>query len=171
MEGASPTEIVVSLAILVAAYPVCLVVSVFVHELGHALTALFVSKQEIRLMLGQGGNRREMRLGRLFLSFAFRGLQFGATSYDRTRESIGVQLAVAFGGPLMSIALAVGGGLLLMDTPLGDWQGLLLLALFVANFRILIVALWPIRYRPSKDSDDVWLSDSLDIWQLLNARK
>ncbi|MCH6258283.1 hypothetical protein MLD52_17105 [Puniceicoccaceae bacterium K14] len=170
MEGASNGEIFLKLTILLVCYPLGLVVSVFVHELGHSMAALAVTKQPIHLAIGKGELLERISIGRLSVHASWRGMQFGSTRYDRSLESRNTQLLIALGGPLLTVLLAVSLGWFLKDIPLGGWQGLSSLALFVANFRILIVSLWPMEYRPNSDGEEIWLSDALDIWRLLRRK-
>lgn len=170
MERVSTGEIILKLIILLVSYPVGLVLSVFIHELGHSLVALITTKQTVFLNIGRGQAKKSVRLGRLVVGTSFRSLQLGSTSYDRSLEGRGVQLGVALGGPLISLTVALLVGAFLKDIPLGTLLGLGLLAWFVANFRILIVSLWPIAYQPNKDDSEVWLSDGLDIWRLFRGK-
>ncbi|EDY84223.1 hypothetical protein VDG1235_3854 [Verrucomicrobiia bacterium DG1235] len=52
----------------------------------------------------------------------------------------------------------------------GSWAWIVFLGLTVANFRILIVAVWPMEYRPNGPDGEVWLSDGLDVWRMWRGK-
>ncbi len=158
-------------ACLVACYFGGLVGGVFWHELGHAVVALLVTRQKVELEIGAGGTRRCLNLGRLELVFRTSGHRYGATRYERSRESRGTQVAVALGGPLASVFAVSFFTWLMVGSPVGAWAWVVSLGLTIANFRILIVAVWPIEYRPLGEGGAVWLSDGLDIWRLLSNKR
>lgn len=152
---------------LLACYFGGLLGGVLGHELGHALTALLATRQRVEMELGTAGKRGEARLGRLSLVFRSRGLRYGATRYDRAKESRGAQAAVALGGPAASALAVCGLGWLMVTSTVGSWTWIVALGLATANFRILIVAVWPTEYRPLGQGGPVWVSDGLDVWRLL----
>ncbi|MBK1875234.1 M50 family metallopeptidase [Pelagicoccus mobilis] len=158
------------LVCLIACYLGGIVSGVFLHELGHSVMALLTTRQKVALEVGSAGARKELRLGRLELVGRSRGLRYGATRYDRESESRGVQAVVAIGGPLASSLAVLLFAWLLVNSVVGDWVWIVWLGLLVANFRILIVAVWPIEYRPDGPEGEVWLSDGLDLWRLLTSK-
>ncbi|MDQ8204960.1 M50 family metallopeptidase [Pelagicoccus sp. SDUM812003] len=144
-------------------------VAVVAHELGHAVMALLVTRQKVSLQVGQPAAGREgsiFTLGRLELRLSPRRFRYGFTRYDRAAESRARQTWVALAGPAASL---LGCGLLAAlatNTLVGSGWWILWLGLFVSHFRILIVSVWPLEYRPQGAEGEVWLSDSLDIWRM-----
>ncbi len=148
-----------------------LVAGVLFHELGHALLALLATRQRIAVEIGSAGKRGLWHCGRLEFCFRSKGLRYGATRYERLAESRLAQGLVAIGGPLASF-LAVGVfGWLMVTSLVGSWTWIVGLGLAIANFRILIVAVWPIEYRPTGEDGEVWVSDGLDLWRLLTKKR
>ncbi len=138
---------------------------VLVHELGHALIALLATSQSIAVKVGRSRKPIELNLGRLSIELGIAGFRYGSTSYDRSLETNSTQRWIIAGGPVASLLVAVCLGISLwMFEPWG-WIWIFLFGLFVANLRILIVALWPIEYRNPGNEQEVWLSDSLDFWR------
>lgn len=157
-------------ACLVVCYLSGIVGGVLLHEMGHALVALVATRQRVQLEVGSAGGACRCKLGRLALVFRARGLRYGATRYDREAVSRGRQAWVALGGPLASVAAVLLFGWLLVNSLIGDWAWVAWLGLLAANFRILIVAVWPMEYRPDGAAGEVWVSDGLDVWRLLRSR-
>ncbi|OUW18680.1 MAG: hypothetical protein CBD18_02275 [Opitutales bacterium TMED158] len=144
---------------------------VLVHELGHASVALLATKQRVAAQVGTSHRYVSWELGRLRLKLGIAGFRYGATRYDRDGESLRVQRWVILGGPLASLLVTVSLGLSLQRFEVWSWLWLALFALFIANFRILIVSLWPIEYPAPDGSGEKWLSDGLDFWRLGKERK
>lgn len=151
---------------LIGCYLGGIVSGVFLHELGHALVALLATRQRVDLEVGASGAKAAFSLGRLGFSFRSRGLRYGATRYERAGESRMRQTLVALGGPVASVAACLGFGWLTVSLVVGTWEWIAFLGLTVANFRILIVAVWPLEYRAEGDEGEVWLSDGLDVWRI-----
>lgn len=139
---------------------------VLVHEMGHALVALLGTRQSIVLQVGTDDRNVRFSVGRLTAFLGLAGFRYGATHYDRSRESVRVQRWVIAGGPIASLCVTVGLGLSLWRFEPWSWIWVALFAFFVANFRILIVSLWPIEHLSPDGSGAVWLSDGLDFWRV-----
>lgn len=149
-----------------AVYLVGLGIGVLAHELGHAVPATLLTRQRVLLQVGQGKRFLRFVLGRLEIRLSWRGCRFGFTRYGRETESRTRQTVVAAAGPAASLLACAAFAWAAVNSVVGSWDWIAYLALFVSNFRILIVAIWPIAYRPSPQSEEVWLSDSLDIWRM-----
>ena len=159
---------------LALAYGVGLGIGVLLHELGHAAAALLATRQRIEVALGRGVEETRLAslsLGRLSIVLANWIIWIGATHYDRTKESRLVQSFVAVSGPLASLIACLACVWWLVSVSLPSWLGVVALGLLAANFRILIVAVWPIAYRPNGSDGEEWLSDALDLWRLWRGKK
>ncbi len=164
-------EVILKFLWLAGCYGVGIGVAVVVHELGHAFASLLVTRQRIELQIGKrASDAKGWRVGRLQVFWSPRGFHLGATRYDRTAVSRVRQMAVAAAGPLASFVFFAFFAVLMSRSLLGGWQWISFLGLSVANFRILIVALWPVAYRPHGPEGEVWLSDGLDFWRLWRGR-
>ncbi len=150
---------------LIAVYFSGLVLGTVLHELGHAFMALLATRQQVGVEIGRNARARA-RLGRLRVLFGAKGLRYGFTRYDRSAVSRGRQTLVALAGPLASLAGCVAFAWLAFASSPESWLWVLWLGLSIANFRILVVSLWPIAYRPDGPEGEVWLSDALDLWRL-----
>ncbi|MDQ8201110.1 M50 family metallopeptidase, partial [Pelagicoccus enzymogenes] len=156
---------------LLACYFGGLALGVLLHELGHALVALLATRQRVELEVGSSGGRRHLQLGRLSLVLRSRGWRYGATRYERSKESRAAQAAVALGGPLASLMAVLGFAYLMLSSQVGSWMWIVALGVAIANFRIWLIAVWPIEYRPQGEGGEVWVSDGLDLWRLLTNKQ
>lgn len=166
MDEQSAVELAVKVIGLFGLYFVGISLGVLLHELGHALTALFATRQNVAIELGRGEKGQDFQIGRLIIKTKSLLPRYGVTLYDRSRETRARQTLVALCGPLMTAVVCAVCLWVLLSMAYGSWSWLVLLALCVANFRILIVAVWPIAYRPDGEKGEVWLSDALDIWRM-----
>jgi len=139
---------------------------VLVHELGHALVALVATKQSVTLKVGRSREPVKLKLGRLSMELGIAGFRYGSTSYDRTLETVPTQRWIIAGGPVATLVVTVCLGISLWWFEPWGWIWIGLFGLFVANFRILVTALWPMEYPNPENKEDVWLSDSLDFWRM-----
>ncbi len=163
--------LVAKLAVLFVSYGICLFLCVLLHELGHALAAWILTKQRVLLSVGSKISDNVFRFGRLEVSVGLSGYRYGCTQYDRSEEKTWVQVAVALMGPTASLFGLALGFAAITFVRLDSWWWIPGLAFFVANFRILLVDLLPLEYRPRKGSDEVWLSDSLDVWRMIRGKR
>ena len=61
---------------------------VLAHELGHAIVALALTRQNVTVKVGTLGEVVGLSLGRLTLKLGLKGFRYGSTSYDRQVESV-----------------------------------------------------------------------------------
>jgi len=161
---------ILGLLVLVLAYAAGLWLATLAHELGHGIAAAALTRQRVRLEVGSGRRAFSFSLGRVDFRFGSSGLRYGSASYERSRETWLRQLLVAAAGPLASAAAFAGFACLAGLAAAGDWDWYLWLGLCLANFRILLVAVWPIELSRPGDSGEVLVSDGLDIWRLWRNR-
>ena len=139
---------------------------VLAHELGHAIAALILTRQNITVRVGTLGEVAGFSLGRLTFELGLKGFRYGSTSYDRQVETVSRQRWIILGGPSFTLLLTIGFGLSLSRFEPWGWIWVALMGFFVANLRILVVSLWPIAYQAPDGSGEVWKSDTLDFLSL-----
>lgn len=139
---------------------------VLVHELGHALVALSLTGQSVKLKVGLSKQPVKLDWGRMLIELGIVGFRYGSTTYDRSQETSKTQRWIVAGGPIASLFVTASLGMSLFRFEAWSWIWIALLGFFVANFRILITALWPMEYRNPQKPEEVWLSDSLDFWRM-----
>ncbi len=100
------------------------------HELGHAMTALMLTRGDVRIWVGTGKKQPRWSLGRLHLSLTYRP---GFTGFYRFAGSVSrsARAAIQAAGPLTSLAAAaavLGAGNLLGTA--GHWLGESIIVVF-----------------------------------------
>lgn len=166
MESEPAYWMIVKLAVLCGGYIVGLTLATLLHEFGHALAALILTRQEIELEIGRGTRIAGFRVGRLRFALARRARRYGFTRYERFREARWRQAAVALAGPLATLASCAACFLWARAVGAGGATWIVAVALLVANLRVLVTALWPVAYYPDGPGGEAWLSDALDLWRL-----
>ena len=139
---------------------------VLAHELGHAIVALVLTRQNVTVKVGTLGEVAGLSMGRLTLRLGLKGFRYGSTSYDRQMESVERQRFIILGGPCVTLFLTIAFGLSLARFEPWGWAWVALMGFFVANLRILVVSLWPIAYQAPDGSGEIWKSDTLDFLTL-----
>jgi len=139
---------------------------VLAHELGHAIVALVLTRQNVTVKVGALREVVGFSMGRLTLKLGLKGFRYGSTAYDRQVESVSRQRWIILGGPSMTLFLTIAFGLSLFRFEPWGWIWVALMAFFVANLRILIVSLWPIAFLAPDGSGEIWKSDMLDFISL-----
>jgi membrane-associated protease RseP (regulator of RpoE activity) len=109
MNALSIGDIVVGLVLAMLVLPV----HVFVHELGHAVTAWMLGHRVHELRVGDDDPRMVVRSGSFVLrlgGLTGRGEFAGYVLYDGSRASAWHQLLISLAGPLSSIGFALVAG-------------------------------------------------------------
>ena len=159
--------IVFQFLVFAASFVGGLFIGLIVHELGHAIAAVALTKQKVTAQIGTSNRPFRIVVGRLSLRLSISGFRYGWTEYDRSGESRGVQVLVALCGPLATVVLAGFCLAWVYGFPVLSLPWLVGLGFIVANLRILATSILPLKMRNPQNQDEEWLSDSLDIWRLL----
>jgi len=150
------------------AYPL----SGFMHELGHAIPGLILTKgSRIQIRFGQCGNRPVLKLGRFEACVGPTTSFWGSCEFDSQGLSARKLVAIALGGPVISLVLTCLTLWCLFDQTLATWSRFIAAVFFYANCRIFLVAALPRRFRPPVSVDMGGDSDGLKILQLLKDGK
>ena len=96
---------------MLIAFPLCVVL----HELGHAIMILLLTKQHVVFQFGVRGKKHEIRLGRItiLLNFEPSALFFCRYRLENKLElSRSQDFGITIGGPLASLVFAITSGIL-----------------------------------------------------------
>ena len=109
--------------------PVCL----GLHEFGHALVILLLTKQRVTFQFGVRGTQREIHLGRLTVHFYFEpGTFLGCRYYLENDTALSRQQIfwITVGGPIASLLLTILCSVLWFTTNnIDPWRGLVVINL------------------------------------------
>ena len=147
-------------------------VSGFLHEAGHAIVGLFLAKgSRISIRFGNCGNRPLLKLGKIDLFIGPTTSFWGYCEFESNGLSTSRLIAIALGGPLVTLALTAANlwFLFALDQPME--AQFLAAAFFYANCRILVVSMTPRNFRAPASSMEEGESDGLKIIQLLKGDK
>ncbi len=150
-------------------------VAALIHEMGHALPALILTKEIVEIQIGKpdevelggkelGSQQLETGLppqktGRLRWAFSFRSSLQGFTGYDRESLSRKALLGVIAGGPFLSLMACGFGAWLTMDV-FEQFLGKLFATTFLClNLIVLVRSIIPVTL--GNDCP----SDCLDFWR------
>jgi hypothetical protein len=154
--------------LLKVVYPV----SGFLHEAGHAIVGLFLAKgSRISIRIGNCGNRPLLKLGKIDVFIGPTTSFWGYCEFESNGLSTSRLIAIALGGPLVTLTLTVANlwFLFALDQPME--AQFLAAAFFYANCRILVVSMTPRNFRAPASSMVVGESDGLKIIRLLKGKK
>ncbi len=140
------------------------------HELGHGVFALWLTKEEVVIRVGEPKKfKRSMSIQpskRFAIEVSLLNTRVGNTQFVETPEKWGKAL-VLFGGPLFSFLLVWQAGYLLFFNNPRDWVELLLVSWFCSNLLALFRAVVPVKLQPTKAFPDGPPSDGLQLYRLL----
>ncbi len=166
----NPIDFLVGFILFNLALKVVYPLSGLLHELGHALPSLLLTKDPVRIRLGNSTDKPTIKLGRLEICLGPTTSFWGSCEFTSEGMSTARLIIITLGGPLTSLCL---GALFLgwMFTSTLPWEIRLVTAvLFYANCRILLVSIIPQTFRaPNPHSQGV--SDGLKILNLLSGEK
>jgi len=97
------------LIIELISYLFLIILSIFVHELGHALMILFLTDNEILIKLGTRIKEAKVKfkIKRIEIHVSFKNPFIGFTYYDDNGVSWIKQTLISIGGPLASVIATI----------------------------------------------------------------
>ena len=139
------------------------------HELGHGLPALFLTRGKVKIRVGEGkGNffRRPYNLGeRLSFEISLKNTRVGYTQFEQPKKSS--HLIILLGGPLVTFLLTWEAGYLLFAHNLPSWVELLLVSWFCGNFLAFLRSVIPVHLKPTESFPQGAPSDGMQILTLI----
>ena len=139
------------------------------HELGHGLPALFLTRGKVKIRVGEGKGiffRRPYNLGERFsFEISFKNTRVGYTQFEEQKK--GSQLIILLGGPLVTFFLTWQAGDLLFSRNLSNWAEVLLVSWFCGNFLAFLRSVIPTYLKPTQSFPQGAPSDGMQIITLL----
>jgi len=156
---------------------ITLFITVFLHELGHAIPALLVTEryQDVTIYIGSIGDANKsfhFTIGRLIVYCKYNPLLWyrGCCVFSDYNLSIDQKLLCTAGGPLVSILCTIGGWYLLMAVQQEGFLRVLVGGIFTVSLLIAVAFLIPDprpRYTPSGLTV---YTDSYQVFRLLKMK-
>ena len=166
----SPLDFLIGFIVFNLALKVAYPISGLLHELGHALPSLLLTRDPVRIRLVNSADKPMIKLGSLEICLGPTTSFEGSCEFTSDGMSTARLITIALGGPLTSLCLSglFLGYIFAMGLPWGI--RLMAAVFFYANFRILLVSIIPRTFRaPSQQARGI--SDGLKILQLLSGGK
>lgn len=139
------------------------------HELGHGLPALVLTRGKVMIRVGEGKGlffRRTYTLGERFsFKINFQNTRVGYTQFEEQKK--GSQLIILLGGPLVTFFLTWQAGELLFMGNLPNWAELFLISWFCGNFLAFLRSVIPTHLKPTESFPQGAPSDGMQIFTLL----
>jgi hypothetical protein len=139
------------------------------HELGHALPALLLTRGKVKVRVGEGKKFlffSPYKLGKRFsIKISLKNPRVGYTQFEQQKK--GSQFIVLLGGPLFTFLLTWQAGDLLFAHNLAGWAEVLLISWFCGNFLALLRSVIPTYLKPTGKFPRGAPSDGLQILTLL----
>ncbi|WP_375105362.1 site-2 protease family protein [Paenibacillus sp. RS8] len=122
--------------------------SVFLHEMGHALAALVLTKRTVLIYMGANKRRQKatLILGRLQFYFTWGFMGSVATKEDEKQLSKYQNIGISIGGPLVSLFLVIVMIVLYFSIQMRPFFDNIVFAAGVFNLINLCVTLIPTIY-------------------------
>ena len=138
----------ISMLSMIIFYLIVVPVSVFLHELGHALAAIGLTRKTVLMYVGsdQPGPKPTLVLGRLQLCLSWGLTGSVATADDDEPLSKVQRIGIPLGGPLVSLLLVMAMLVIYLCVPMQPLFENLVFASGVFNLINLCVTLTPVVY-------------------------
>jgi hypothetical protein len=160
------SEIISALLWLLIGVPI----SLALHEFGHAIMILLITKQKVTFQFGAQGTKKEIHLGRLaILVYVEPSAPFGCRYNLENYAALSTQQVfwITVGGPIASLLLTILCGVLWLTTNRIDpWRGLVILNL--VNFLYSSI---PGHYAKWQGVQGGFPNDGLQVVQLFQRVK
>jgi len=149
---------------------VCNPVAVFIHELGHALPALWLTKDKVTLRIGREYGGWQIPITRrCTLTLHMRQAHLGYCEYAKRSLPVIFRITVALGGPFASACAVLASVIVLVEPTWVPLTGkFLLVVFFYANLKLLITSTLPLVYRDHR-SGKALVSDGFDIITMIRG--
>ena len=141
-----------------------------IHELGHFWTAFILTRDGIRLTVGNPAGNPLYQGKRARIEFSFRKSSCGNTSYSDEGLSRLSKILIISGGPFFSLGMSCLTGWLTLSSVHPVWLEIAGVSWFCANSLAFIRATLPMRLRPTEKSPEGPPSDGLQLLWLLSGK-
>ena len=141
----------------------------FFHELGHILSALILTKDEVMLRVGREIKSRSKlgKIGRVHWQLSFFNGREGFSGYARDGLSKLKLIIIISSGPLASFSLAVGTVWVIFAFMFPTWIEVILVSWFCANALAFFRSALPFNLKPTAAFPKGPPSDGLELMRIV----
>jgi len=143
MQGMEVSGVIGAVAGILLCFPgwfLFRLLSLMLHEAGHAMMALGAGCAAVRLEMGEAPFRKALSMGRVKMVWGRRPWKMAHCRYQESRQVVSVR-RIALGGPMVSLFLGFAGLFMVARLPLFFWP--LAVVFLAVNLKILLTSLLP----------------------------
>ena len=142
-----------------------------VHEIGHLIPAVILTKKEVLIRVGQSGKSWQGKFRSVLLEISFINGREGFTGYDKGSLSKLGLIVVISGGIISSLMMSIISGWQIFGNQFTTLAEVILVSWFCANSLVLIRSLLPVRLKPTATFPEGPPSDGLELKRIIFGKK
>ena len=142
-----------------------------VHEIGHLIPAVILTKKEVLIRVGQSGKSWQGKFRSILWEISFINGREGFTGYDKSSLSRLGLIIVISGGIISSLMMSIISGWQIFGNQLTTLAEVILVSWFCANSLVLIRSLLPVRLKPTATFPEGPPSDGLELKRIIFGKK
>ena len=143
----------------------------FFHEMGHILSALILTREEVTLRVGRERKSKSGKIGRVHWQISLFNGREGFSGYARDGLSKLKLVIIITSGPLASFMLAVGTGWVIFVYIFPTWIEVILVSWFCANALAFFRSALPFNLKPTTAFPDGPPSDGLELVRIVRRKE
>ena len=142
-----------------------------VHEIGHLIPAVILTKKEVLIRVGQSGKSWQGKFRSVLWEISFINGREGFTGYDKGSLSKLGLIVVISGGIISSLMMSIISGWQIFGNQFTTLSEVILVSWFCANSLVLIRSLLPVRLKPTATFPEGPPSDGLELKRIIFGKK
>ena len=142
-----------------------------VHEIGHLIPAIILTKKEVLIRVGQSGKSWQGKFGSILWEISFLNGREGFTGYDKESLSKLELVIVISGGVISSLMMSIISGWQIFGNHSTTLAEVILVSWFCANSLVFMRSLLPVRLKPTITFPEGPPSDGLELKRIIFGKK
>ena len=142
-----------------------------VHEIGHLIPAVILTKKEVLIRVGQSGKSWQGKFRSVLWEISFINGREGFTGYDKGSLSKLGLIIVISGGIISSLMMSIISGWQIFGNQFTTLAEVILVSWFCANSLVFIRSLLPLRLKPTTTFPEGPPSDGLELKRIIFGKK
>ena len=137
-----------------------------IHEIGHIIPALILTKQEVFIRIGQSGSKWNGKIGNILWEFSLLNGNEGFSGYNKAALKKISLIIVISGGLFSSFIMTTLTGWQIFGNNHPIWLEVTLVSWFCTNALVFIRSVIPLRLKPTTAFPEGPPSDGLELKNL-----